>query len=164
MVKKPVNCWTAVFMAPKMKAKISTILKTNENRMWEELQKVSSLIHVASPILKFRLKEGHSIPEKWSPGSEYIFKLSFFGIFPLGDHVIKLVELNKEENLLISNEHGKLSKVWNHIIKFNAIDNQTIEYTDEIEIKAGILTLSIWLFARIFYRHRQNKWKKLIGG
>ena len=146
-----------------MKAKISTIIKANENKMWEELQKVSSLIHVASPILKFRPQEGHSVPEKWSLGTEYKLKLSFFGIVPLGNHVIKLVELNKEENLIISNEHGKLTKVWNHIIKFNAIDYETIEYTDEIEIKAGVLTLFIWLFAQIFYRHRQNRWKKLIG-
>ncbi|MCP4155333.1 MAG: hypothetical protein GY757_46840 [bacterium] len=146
-----------------MKAKISTIIKTNENKMWEELQKISSLMYVASPILKFRPQEGHSIPEKWFPGTEYKFKLSFLGIVPLGEHVIKLVELNKEENRIISNEYGNLTEVWYHVIKFNAIDNQTIEYTDEIEIKAGILTLSIWLFAQIFYKHRQNKWKKLIG-
>ena len=146
-----------------MKAKISTNIKTNENRMWEELQKVSSLIHVASPILKFKPQKGNSIPEKWSLGTEYKFRLSFFGIVPLGDHVIKLVEINKEKNLIVSNEHGKLTKVWNHIITFYATDDQTILYTDEIEIKAGILTLSIWLFAQIFYRHRQNKWKKLIG-
>ncbi len=57
---------------------------------------------------------------------------------------------------------GNLTKVWNHIINFHAIDEQTIEYTDEIEIKAGILTLSIWLFSQVFYRHRQNKWKKLL--
>ena len=130
--------------------------------MWEELQKVSSLMYVASPILKFKPQKGHSVPEKWTLGTEYKLKLSLFGIFPLGDHFIKLVELNKEENLIISNERGNLTKTWNHIIKFTAIDDQTIEYTDEIEISAGILTLLIWLFAHIFYRHRQNKWKKLL--
>lgn len=139
------------------------MIKTNEDKMWEELQKVSSLIHVSSPILKFRPQEGHSLPEKWSLGTVYKLELSFFGIVPLGNHIIKLVEINKENNLIISHEHGRLTKVWNHTIKFNSIDNRTIEYTDEIEIKAGILTLSIWLFAHIFYRHRQNKWKKLIG-
>ena len=130
--------------------------------MWEELQKVSSLIYVASPILKFRSQKGSSIPEKWSLGNEYRLKLWFLGIIPIGDHFIKLVELNKEENLIVSNEYGRLTKAWNHTIEFNAIDHQTIEYTDEIEIKAGIMTLFIWLFAQIFYRHRQNKWKKLL--
>jgi hypothetical protein len=146
-----------------MKAKISTLIKTSENKMWDELQKVSSLMHVASPILKFKPQEGHSIPERWSLETEYKLKISFLGILPLGNHVIKLVEINKDENLIISNEYGKLTRVWDHIIKFKAIDDQTIKYTDEIEIKAGVLTLSIWLFSQVFYRHRQNKWKKLIG-
>mgnify|MGYP000465861532 FL=1 len=120
-------------------------------------------MHVASPILKFKPHEGHSIPERWSLGTEYKLKLSFLGILPLGDHVITLVEINKDENRIISNEHGNLTKVWDHIIKFKAIDDQHIEYTDEIEIKAGVLTLPIWLFSQLFYRHRQNKWKKRIG-
>ena len=130
--------------------------------MWQELQKVSSLMHVASPILKFKPQEGQSLPEKWILGTEYKLRISSFGIIPLGNHFIRLVELNKEEKRIISNEHGKLTKVWNHIINFDAIDDQTINYTDEIEIKAGILTLPIWLFAHVFYRHRQRKWKKLL--
>lgn len=144
-----------------MIAKISTNIKTNEKTLWDELQKVSSLIHVASPVLKFKPLKGVDIPEKWIPGNEYKFKLSFFGIVPLGNHSIKLVELNKEENHIVSNERGSLTRVWNHTIKFQAIDDQTVKYTDEIEIKAGFFTLLIWLFANIFYRHRQNRWKKL---
>ena len=119
-------------------------------------------MHVASPILKFKPQKGFFVPEKWSLGTEYKLKLSFFGIIPVGNHFIKLVELNREENRIISNEHGRLTKVWNHIIKFHAIDDQAVVYTDEIEIKAGILTLSIWLFAHILYRYRQNRWKKLL--
>ena len=130
--------------------------------MWEELQKTASLMHVASPVLKFKPHEGHSVTEKWILGTEYKLKLFFLGIIPIGDHFIMLTELNQEENRIVSNERGSLTKVWNHVITFNAIDDQTIVYTDEIEIRAGILTLSIWLFAHIFYRHRQNKWKKLL--
>ncbi len=73
--------------------------------MWQELQKVSSLMHVASPILKFKPQKGQSIPDEWALGIEYKLKLSFFSIIPLGDHFIKLVDLNKEQNLIISNEH-----------------------------------------------------------
>lgn len=137
-------------------------MRTNENRMWQELQKVSSLMHVASPILKFKPHEGHTLPEKWILGTEYKLRISSFGIIPLGNHFIRLVELNKEEKRIISNEHGMLTKVWNHTIILNAIDDRSINYTDEIEIKAGILTLTIWLFAHVFYRYRQRKWKKLL--
>lgn len=145
-----------------MKAKISTIINTNENKMWDELQKVSSLMQVASPILKFRPQNNQTLPEKWELGTEYKLKLSFFGVVPLGDHFIRVVEINQKKKTIVSNEHGNLTKVWNHIIKIVPINDQSIEYTDEIEIKAGLLTLSIWLFVQIFYRHRQSKWKKLL--
>ena len=145
-----------------MIARISTVLKTNEDSMWQELEKVSALIRVASPILKFRPQGGYSLPDKWIPGTEYKLKISLFGILPLGNHFIRLVELNKAENRIVSNEHGLLARIWNHTITFNAIDDLAITYTDEIEIKAGILTFSIWLFAHAFYRHRQRKWQKLL--
>jgi len=37
-----------------------------------------------------------------------------------------------------------------------------VSYTDEIEIQAGWLTPGIWLFAQLFYRHRQRRWKALL--
>jgi len=145
-----------------MKAQISTVISTNKNKIWNELQNVSSLMHVSSPILKFRPQNNFTLPEKWELGKEYKLKLYFLGIIPLGDHYITLAEINQNRKIIVSNEHGKLTKVWNHIIKIVPINDQTIEYTDEIEIKAGVLTLSIWLFAHLFYRHRQRRWKKLL--
>jgi hypothetical protein len=31
-----------------------------------------------------------------------------------------------------------------------------------IEIACGFLTLPVWAFAWLFYRHRQRRWKKLL--
>lgn len=146
-----------------MKAKITTYIETNENKMWKELNKVSSLIYVASPILEFKSKNGKALPKNWTKGKEYRLKIFLFGFLPLGEHVIKIVEINKEENLIVSEERGNLTNVWNHTIKFKSIADNKIKYTDKIEIKAGIFTWAIWLFAQAFYRHRQNKWKELLG-
>lgn len=146
-----------------MKAKISTSIQTNEDEMWKELQKVSSLMHVASPILKFKPKGSYTIPENWELGREYKLKLYFFGILPLGDHCIKLAEINPIKKTIISNERGNLARVWNHTIKISPNDEKSIEYMDEIEIKAGLFTLPIWLFAHAFYRHRQRKWKEILN-
>ncbi|HPQ45424.1 MAG TPA: hypothetical protein PKZ42_14480 [Syntrophales bacterium] len=145
-----------------MRARISTIIKTNEDRIWDELQKVSSLLYVASPILQFKPQKDHPLPERWTIGKEYKLRLSLLGIIPLGDHFITLVALDRKERTIISNEHGTLTNAWNHTIRLEAIDDQTTEYTDEIDIHAGILTCSIWLFSYVFYKHRQRRWKKLL--
>jgi hypothetical protein len=145
-----------------MRAKISTIISTPEMDMWTELQKTSSLMYVASPLVKFKIQNHQPLPEKWVVGKQYQLKMSLCGIVPLGKHFIRIVEINPEQKTIISNEHGSLIKVWNHIIKLVPIDDQSILYTDEIEIQAGILTPVVWLFSHIFYRHRQRKWKKLL--
>lgn len=131
--------------------------------MWSELQKVSSLRYVSSPLLMFNPQNGASFPEKWVPGIEYKLKLSLFNTIPLGGHVIKIVTINEAEKTIISNEYGHLAKIWNHTIKIKRIDENKIEYEDEIEIQAGVLTLFIWLFAQVFYRHRQRRWKRMLG-
>ena len=37
-----------------------------------------------------------------------------------------------------------------------------IQYTDRVEIQAGWKTLFIWLWANMFYTHRQRKWIRLL--
>ena len=147
-----------------MKAKISTVIKTSEEKMWKELQKISSLMHVTSPLLKFKALDAYQLPDKWEIGKEHQLKLLLFGIIPLGRHFIKIIEIDPEEKLIVSAEHGFLTKTWNHFIKIDSKDDSNIIYTDEIEIKAGVFTLSIWLFAHIFYRYRQRRWKELLKG
>lgn len=131
--------------------------------MWTALQKVSSLMYVSTPIIGFVPQKGCLLPEIWTIGTIYKLKLYLFGIIPFGDHFIRLVEIDHNEKTIISNEHGKFIKVWNHTIRLKPIDDHAIDYTDEVEIEAGILTLPVWLFAHLFYRHRQKKWKKLLS-
>jgi hypothetical protein len=52
--------------------------------------------------------------------------------------------------------------VWNHNISFREVGPGKVSYADEIEIQAGWLTPAIWLFAHLFYRHRQRRWKVLL--
>ena len=35
------------------------------------------------------------------------------------------------------------------------------DYRDTVEIHAGLGTLPAWLFAQLFYRHRQRRWRAL---
>ena len=146
-----------------MQVKISTTLNATEDEIWERLQKVSSLMYVASPILTFKPANESPLPEKWETERMYKLKLFLFRLIPLGAHNIQLVEINRTKNRIVSKEHGKLAREWNHIIWFQKINDNKIHYTDQIEIKAGLITVVIWLFAHAFYRHRQRRWKKLLN-
>jgi hypothetical protein len=71
-----------------------------------------------------------------------------------------VIEISQVQRVIISNEQVNLTRVWNHRIKVDPIDDQSILYTDAIEIEAGLFTVPIWFFTYIFYQHRQRKWKK----
>ncbi len=146
-----------------MKAIISTIMTVKADRMWKELQKTSSLVYVASPVLIFKSQDGAPLPSTWQIGKEYRFKLYAFHLLPLGRHRIVLKRIDAKKMEIFSNESGSLLKIWNHLLRVEPLDAGRVRYTDAIEIDAGMLTGVIWLFAHFFYRHRQLRWKRLLA-
>jgi hypothetical protein len=145
-----------------MKATISSIIYANADKMWEELQKSSSLMYIASPIIKFKSQDGSELPAKWEVGKKYSLKIFALHIIPLGKHYIVVKSIDAKSNQIFSNESGSLTKTWNHLVRVERLSENMLKYTDEIEIEAGMLTVFVWMFAQIFYRHRQQKWKRLL--
>lgn len=145
-----------------MFARISTRLACTEAELWQKIIEPRSLQFVASPILSFVPAEAGELDGEWQVGRPYPLNLYFMKFIPLGRHTIQLVEIDRDRNIVSSRESGMLARVWNHNIFFQAVAPGLVSYTDEIEIRAGWLTPFIWLFAHVFYRHRQRRWKKLL--
>lgn len=145
-----------------MIARVTTILPGSAERLWGLIVQPRSLRYVASPLLYFVPVDGGALPEAWDEGVDYTFRLYFLGFLPMGRHTIRLVRIDREGNALSSREGGPLVPVWNHEIRFRELGPGRLWYSDEIEIRAGWLTPAIWLFAQVFYRHRQRRWRKLL--
>ena len=145
-----------------MIARISTRLPCSELELWRKIVKPESLQFVASPLLSFEPVQRGALSGEWQVGIPYPLKLYFLQVIPLGRHTIQLVRIDKENNTIVSQESGRLAHVWNHTISFREVAQDVVSYTDEIEVQAGWLTPAIWLFAQLFYRHRQRRWKVLL--
>lgn len=145
-----------------MLARISTQFACTESELWNKLERPESLRFVASPLLAFKPIEPASLGGEWEVGRDYPLKLYLLGLIPLGRHTIRLVKIDRDQNIISSRERGLLARVWNHEISFREIQPGSVTYTDEIDIRAGWLTPLIWLFAQLFYRHRQRRWKVLL--
>ena len=145
-----------------MICKISSLFNENIDIIFDKVQEPNILLRITSPLLKFKNISPEVLPKKWKINDSFQFKLYFLCFIPVGFHNIKVIKIDKNNYEIISNETGKIAKVWNHYIYLKKIDNKKTHYTDKIEIKAGIFTLFIWLFAKFFYRYRQKKWKKLL--
>jgi hypothetical protein len=147
-----------------VRATISTLMRADVDRMWTELVKTESLVRVSAPILSFAPQDGKPLPTTWEVGGTYPVTLSAFRFLPLGRHVIEIKVLDAQAREIFTMEHGALARTWNHRIRLGTQSGSTFEYTDQIDIRAGVLTPLIWLFAQLFYRHRQHRWKVLLAG
>jgi hypothetical protein len=138
---------------------ISTPLEAPADLVWEILHKTRSLRYVAKPLLCFR----GNLPERWpGPGGVVrVERMMFFCVIPAWSHELRMVRFDEDEREILSNERGGPVKVWNHRIKVEPLSDRHCLYTDELEVHAGVLTLLIWLFAHLFYRYRQMRWRNL---
>ena len=146
-----------------MLARISTVFECTEKQLWDKIAEPQSLQYVAAPLLRFEPLVAGELDGEWIAGKTYVVRLSALGFLPLGRHRLKVVAIDRTTNTIESQESGTLARVWNHTIRFHPAGAGQLHYTDEIEIRAGLLTPFIWAFAHLFYRHRQRRWKQLLG-
>ena len=139
---------------------ISSTLNNSAEKIWNKLLNIETLIEICKPMATFKSKINET-EMKWEINKEYIFKLFIYGFLPFGDHKIILKKLDKENKIILSNEYNKIVKIWNHLIIIENLGENEIKYTDEVEIYAGIFTLFTAIWAKLFYKHRQKKWKRI---
>ncbi|MHA7835431.1 MAG: hypothetical protein ACX94A_13235 [Algiphilus sp.] len=145
-----------------MMARIATRYPCSAEALWQQITQPRSLVYVAAPLLVFTPVDGRPLPERWEVGVPYALRLHLLNCLPLGRHTIRLVTVDPSTHTIESEEHGQMARVWNHRIHFHDVGGGQVHYSDEIEIRAGLLTPFIWLFAHVFYRHRQRRWKQLL--
>lgn len=130
-----------------------------------EVQTPRLLIHVASPLVRFIPVQPNAFPATWE-AKPYLVSMRLFGWLPIGRQVIDISRRDRSAEMghfhieFRDNGHGTLISGWDHLITIEAAA-QGCKYTDRVEVKAGLLTPFVWLFAWFFYRHRQRRWQRL---
>ena len=88
-------------------------------------------------------------------------RLLFFGFIPAWWHEIHIARLDEAQREIQTAEHGGPVEDWHHRITVDERGPYQSRYTDEIEIRAGLLTPLVWGYAQLFYRYRQWRWRRL---
>ncbi|MEO1489216.1 MAG: hypothetical protein AAFR88_07250 [Pseudomonadota bacterium] len=136
-------------------------LECTADEAWERVRTSALLHHITSPLIRF-IPRGAPFPALWQPG-EYRAWMLLFGVAPIGWQaiVITLPEPRGAIRFVRDKGYGPLIKRWDHWIEIEPADDQTTRYTDRVTIEAGLLTPLITGFARVFYGHRQRRWRAL---
>jgi hypothetical protein len=139
---------------------LTTYLAAKPDTVWHHVQTSALLHHVASPLLRFQPLDGR-FPERWQPG-EYRAEMFLFGTVPVGWQAIRisLPEPLGDVRFVRDDGYGPLIERWDHWIAVGP-EGEGTRYLDQVTIDAGALTPLVAAFARVFYAHRQKRWREL---
>ena len=146
-----------------MRIDVATILDAPAERVWEEVRKSAALDHVASPLQAFVPIDPAVPPARWETG-RYLYRLMLFERIPIGTQYIGIeFPPDRGDGVLRMRDNGSGDRIrmWDHMIELTPRADGRTDYRDTVEIHAGLGTLPAWLFAQVFYRHRQRRWRAL---
>lgn len=143
---------------------LSSTLDCTPDEAWDRVSTSALLLHIAAPLIRFTPKGGKAFPAIWEPG-EYRAWMWLLGVLPIGWQavVISKPEPQGQTRFVRDNGYGPLIRRWDHWIEISPGPHGTTTYTDRVAIEAGLLTPLIAAFARVFYAHRQRRWRQLAG-
>jgi hypothetical protein len=136
----------------------TTALPISAEAAFALAQKPATFAFVVRGVL--RVPALASVPEGFArPGVEASGRMWWLGVLPSWTHHLRIVALAPGE--ILTAEHGGPIRTWNHRLTFTATSATSCEYTDEIEIDAGLLTPATRLFVIAIFALRQARWRQL---
>jgi hypothetical protein len=142
-----------------MRVHVQTELNMPADAAWNAVQRSDTLVYVNRGMLGFAWLSPR--PETWQAGSNSRVRLLFFNFLPAWKHNLKIAQVDPARRIISSEENGGPVKTWNHSIAIEPTQAGRCRYSDTIEIRAGILTLPVAIFAHTIYRYRQWRWRRM---
>lgn len=124
------------------------------------LVKRDTFLYVARGILGYT--DANRWPEEFHDGQEIDTRIVFFHLIPTWRHHLRLIHVDEGRREILSQKRGGFVRAWNHRIHIEPENTVRCQCTDEIEVRAGLLTPLVWAFAHLSLRYRQLRLRRLI--
>lgn len=144
-----------------MIVKISTRLEAAPESVWRAAKSPATFLRVTRGLLGVATER--RLPDRWEEGEVIRMRLLLFHVLPLWRHELRIVRVCERSREIYTNERGGPVTVWNHLIRVEPEEGGGCRYTDEVEVRAGLLTAPSWLLVQLFFRYRQMRWRALAG-
>jgi hypothetical protein len=144
-----------------MRVKVSSTLDASANRVWELLQKPSTLQFVAAGMVHYQSED--TFPSRWCVGEQVNLKPKLFNWFDQGDYFVTFTDIDDLDLTMATSEKSATISHWRHTMRVTEVSGSQCVYTDEIYIEAGSQTRLVGVFAHVFYRHRHRRWRVLLA-
>ncbi len=140
--------------------KVTSVFPASKKEIFDRLQTFQMLKKIAKPYITFTAING-SEDLQWQEGQVFSFKAKLLGFIPFGIHTIKVIEFAYDTRIY-TNEVNTFVPIWNHEIVLEELSEHETMYTDKVDIYAGWKTYFVYLWAKLFYKHRQKMWINIL--
>jgi hypothetical protein len=144
-----------------MKVSITSTIEASAEEAWNLVKQSNTLLYITRGLMGFKPIESE-LPKEWLEGNTEQLRIMLFGVIPAWRHQISFKKISDKNMDMLTHESGGVVNTWNHLINVKPLDASSCTYTDDVEIKAGLFTPFIWLYAHVFYRYRQLRWRSWV--
>jgi hypothetical protein len=146
-----------------MRLRCSSLQACSRDRLAAELTRPVLLLRIAWPMVAFTPVDPPVLEDRWT-FKPYVFAVRLGGRLGIGigEHTIDPRPPQRRHEVWHDAGHSALVPVWDHRIELTDYYGMT-RYSDVVEVRGGILTPLAWLFAQVFYRHRQRRLNRLVA-
>ena len=138
---------------------MSTTLPISADRAWWAVQQPAVFLHVSAPLARFPQLAGRVDP--WQPGETAQTWVLLLGVLPTYRHRLTIAKVDEQARTVQTEESGGPLRRWEHRISIVMLGEGHCRYTDELTIDAGPWTGAIIVGVKLFFRHRQRRWRRL---
>jgi len=121
------------------------------------------VLEVIEPLLRFEPAGKRRFPAFWQEGQTIYGRTYLFGMLPVGVHTVHFERIDARQRQIQTREIDPLVNRWDHLLEVGETPDGRTHYADEIDVEAGGLTFFVWLYAQFFFRHRQRRWRRVLG-
>lgn len=138
---------------------VETELPAPADRVWEAMQHPATFLYVIRGVMGLPALAGRT--DRLRLGEVITGWIFLFHVLPMHRHRIEVVEVDPQAGIVRSAERGGVLRRWDHELRVVPLDGARSRYSDSIDIDAGRLTAVVAAGARVFYRYRQARWRRL---
>lgn len=147
-----------------MQLTMQVAISCSPEHLWKQLISREAFLKVSSPVMSYHWRLDRQPPLYWKTGTKVHLALRLFSIFPLGPHSIDFVQVEPTEKVIQTVENGLLIPCWKHRMKvINGNGSNESILLETLTINSGWRTLPLYVTARLFFKYRHFRLRKLLS-
>jgi hypothetical protein len=135
---------------------------------WAALGNPAVFRAVMRPLMRVRSLDEGGFPKRWREDCVHEVSMSLFGLVPMGLHTIDVTYTERPGGVRMVVDQGEpltgilsLTSTWDHRMAVSASPGGKTLYRDRLSVKAGVLTLPLWLGLWALWQYRGLRLQKL---